>query len=56
MSQRGKLPLQEAVEWVSQACSGLADAHALGLVHRDLKPSMPQPSAAVELTDFGGRR
>jgi len=36
---RGKLPIEEAVDWVLQACIGIAEIHALGIVHRDLKPS-----------------
>jgi eukaryotic-like serine/threonine-protein kinase len=37
--RQGRLPMEEAVEFVLQACVGVADAHALGIVHRDLKPS-----------------
>ncbi|HSN98150.1 MAG TPA: serine/threonine-protein kinase, partial [Candidatus Nanopelagicales bacterium] len=39
IKQRGPLPIDEAVEYVLQACEGLAEAHASGLVHRDVKPS-----------------
>jgi serine/threonine-protein kinase len=35
--QRGPLPASEAVEYVMQACEGLAEAHSLGIVHRDVK-------------------
>jgi serine/threonine protein kinase len=34
----GPLSVETAVEYVLQACSGLAEAHAIGLVHRDIKP------------------
>lgn len=34
----GRLPVHVAVDYVRQACSGIAEAHALGIVHRDLKP------------------
>jgi serine/threonine protein kinase len=36
--QKGPLPVADAVEYVLQACEALVEAHALGLVHRDLKP------------------
>jgi serine/threonine-protein kinase len=35
----GKLQTGEAVHWVRQCLRGLASAHALGVVHRDMKPS-----------------
>src|SRR6202030_3216457 len=36
---RDRLPLEEAAEIVLQACEGLAAAHALEIVHRDVKPA-----------------
>src|SRR5580698_9658613 len=39
LARWGRLPTEEAVEFVLQACVGVADAHALGIVHRDLMPS-----------------
>jgi len=35
--QRGALPPAEACELVVQACDALGEAHALGIVHRDVK-------------------
>ncbi|MBK8218649.1 MAG: serine/threonine protein kinase [Myxococcales bacterium] len=35
--QRGALPPSEACEYVVQACDALGEAHALGIVHRDVK-------------------
>ncbi|HEY1959128.1 MAG TPA: serine/threonine-protein kinase [Polyangiaceae bacterium] len=38
ITEQGPLPIQEAVEYVIQACEGVGEAHARGIVHRDLKP------------------
>lgn len=35
----GALPPERAIHLLLQACSSLAEAHAVGLVHRDLKPA-----------------
>ena len=39
LGERGPLPIQEAVEYVLEACDAMVEAHARGIVHRDLKPS-----------------
>jgi serine/threonine-protein kinase len=58
LEERGALPVNEAVDYVLQACEGLAEAHALGLVHRDLKPenlfiaSTPE-GGVLKILDFG---
>ena len=38
LGERGTLPVEEAARWMLEACEGLAEAHAAGLVHGDLKP------------------
>ena len=38
LAARERLTVREAARWVLEACEGLAEAHALGLVHGDLKP------------------
>lgn len=55
---RGALPPGLAVELVAQVATGLADAHARGLVHRDVKPAnvlleARRDGGSAYLTDFG---
>jgi eukaryotic-like serine/threonine-protein kinase len=52
----GPLPVRESVRIAAAVASGLAAAHANGLIHRDIKPGnilIEQPSGRVLLTDFG---
>ncbi|APR78428.1 Serine/threonine-protein kinase pkn3 [Minicystis rosea] len=37
--RRRQLALAEAVGYVREACQGIAEAHALGIIHRDVKPA-----------------
>lgn len=59
LEQRKKLPLAEAIDIALQACEGLADAHANGVVHRDFKPSnliltqRRDGSMLAKVIDFG---
>lgn len=39
LAARGPLPVAEVVEYMMQACEGLAEAHLAGIVHRDIKPA-----------------
>jgi serine/threonine protein kinase len=39
LQERGVMPPEQAVEFVLQACEAIAEAHALGIVRRDLKPA-----------------
>ena len=36
---RERLPVDEAVHYMLQACAAMVEAHQLGIVHRDLKPA-----------------
>ena len=50
------LPIREAVRIAAATASGLAAAHAQGLIHRDIKPGnvlIEEPSGRILLTDFG---
>jgi serine/threonine protein kinase len=52
----GPLPVEEVVRIGLQAASGLAAAHAQGLIHRDVKPAnllLEDGLARVKVTDFG---
>ena len=57
--QRGQIPVAEAVEYVLQACEALAEAHSLGIVHRDVKLANlfvtrgHAGSPLVKVLDFG---
>jgi serine/threonine-protein kinase len=38
LERDGPLPVEDAVDYLLQACDALAEAHRLGIIHRDLKP------------------
>jgi eukaryotic-like serine/threonine-protein kinase len=48
-------PYAEAVRWAREALDGLAHAHGLGVLHRDIKPGnvMIGPGGQAKLSDFG---
>jgi hypothetical protein len=55
LSQKGVVPISQAIEWVAQAADGLAFAHRRGVVHRDVKPSnlLLDRRGGVRVADFG---
>jgi eukaryotic-like serine/threonine-protein kinase len=54
-----RLSIQQAVDYVLQACEAIAEAHAAGVVHRDLKPKnlflthAVHGKPLVKVLDFG---
>ncbi|HTI20648.1 MAG TPA: serine/threonine-protein kinase [Kutzneria sp.] len=55
VSEHGPLPVPWAASIAAQACAVLSAAHALGIAHRDLKPTnlMLCPDGSVKVLDFG---
>jgi serine/threonine-protein kinase len=59
LEQRGSLPVPWACELMLQTAEALAEAHSIGVVHRDVKPSnlfvtwRPDGSALIKVLDFG---
>jgi serine/threonine-protein kinase len=52
LAEYGPLPPGRAIYLLRQACSALAEAHAAGLIHRDLKPGNLYVSERGGLCDF----
>ncbi|AKJ00062.1 Hypothetical protein AA314_01688 [Archangium gephyra] len=59
LTEKGRLPVPEALDILDEVLSALGAAHGAGVVHRDLKPSniflvkQPDGSRYVKLLDFG---
>jgi serine/threonine-protein kinase len=59
LHKRGPFPVQDACEFILQACEAIAEAHGLGIVHRDLKPANlfltkgQSGEPVVKVLDFG---
>ncbi len=59
VDKSGPLPIEDAVNYMLQACEALAEAHAAGLTHRDIKSSnlflthRTDGSPLIKLLDFG---
>lgn len=62
LAERGRLPLAEALQYSCELLSALIAAHALGIVHRDIKPDnlfvcqKPDGSRSIKVLDFGVAR
>jgi serine/threonine-protein kinase len=60
LTRRGPIPVQQAVDFILQACDAIAEAHELGIIHRDVKPAnlfaVQQQAGVVQsikVLDFG---
>ena len=59
LEKHAEIALEDAVDYVLQACEALAEVHGLGIVHRDLKPANlvltrgADGLPCIKLIDFG---
>jgi serine/threonine-protein kinase len=59
LTHSGPLPMADAVEYVLQTCEAVGEAHAAGIIHRDIKPTNlfltvnPNGSPCIKVLDFG---
>jgi eukaryotic-like serine/threonine-protein kinase len=59
IASRGPLSFEEAADLILQACEAIAEAHSLGIIHRDIKPGnlflakRPDGGVRVKVLDFG---
>ena len=53
--RHGRVPAEQALEWLEQAAAALDRAHERGIVHRDVKPAnlLVADDGAIRVSDFG---
>ena len=59
LARQRALPIDQALFYLEQVSSGLANAHASGVIHRDIKPQnllMSADKRVVKIADFGVAR
>jgi serine/threonine protein kinase len=59
LSRSNPLPIEKALFFLEQVCSGLAHAHEGGVIHRDIKPHnllLTADRQVVKIADFGVAR
>lgn len=59
LTRNRPLPIERAVHYLEQVCSGLAHAHKCGVIHRDIKPQnllLTADKQIVKIADFGVAR
>jgi serine/threonine protein kinase len=59
LREQERIPVEQAVLYILQACEALAEAHHAKIVHRDLKPAnlfltmTPDGTPCIKVVDFG---
>jgi serine/threonine protein kinase len=59
LTRNRPLPIDKALAYLEQVCSGLAHAHKCGVIHRDIKPQnllLTADQLTVKIADFGVAR
>jgi len=53
--KQGDIPLDKIIDYATQICEGLQEAHAVGIVHRDVKPAniILSKTGRPKIVDFG---